>query len=336
MEIKYAIIHELYRNHDNNKFKINFSKNILEKTDVVKKSLEEIDLKYKSKNKTMAQLENESIFYMKNLHTSENKFMDFTKEAMEKLKTSLENMTNVKGGYILFIEYVLNKEMIFEILLLRNKTSIKFIITEDSNFTINEDEHIDIDNIVVACKINLSQLENNNEKNNRYVSFASSKGDAISQYFLNWINIKEKIDKKTDLHNLKEILKNIKLPEDIDNRNEFYKKVHEIIITNNNTINVEKISTMLYNDKEYINIYASENNMELTEMIVRNKDINFLIRRIIKHGTIELKFIPDDLKSGSIEGDETDENKIIITSKELREQLEDILNDNKRENNEYK
>lgn len=336
MEIKYAIIHELYRNHDNNKFKINFSKNILEKTDVVKKSLEEIDLKYKSKNKTMAQLENESIFYMKNLHTSENKFMDFTKEAMEKLKTSLENMTNVKGGYILFIEYVLNKEMIFEILLLRNKTSIKFIITEDSNFTINEDEHIDIDNIVVACKINLSQLENNNEKNNRYVSFTSSKGDAISQYFLNWINIKEKIDKKTDLHNLKEILKNIKLPEGIDNRNEFYKKVHEIIITNNNTINVEKISTMLYNDKEYINIYASENNMELTEMIVRNKDINFLIRRIIKHGTIELKFIPDDLKSGSIEVDETDENKIIITSKELREQLEDILNDNKRENNEYK
>ena len=336
MEIKYAIIHELYRNPDNNKFQINFSKNILEKTDVVKKSLEEIDLKYKSKNKTMAQLENESIFHMKNLHISENEFMYFTKEAMEKLKTSLENMTNVKGGYILFIEYVLNKEMIFEILLLRNKTSIKFIITEDSNFTINEDEHIDIENIVVACKINLSQLENNNEINNRYVSFTSSKGDAISQYFLNWINIKEKIDKKTDLHNLKEILKNIKLPEGIDNRNEFYKKVHEIIMTNNNTINVEKISTMLYNDKEYINIYASENNMELTEIIVTNKDINFLIKRIIKAGTIELKFIPDDLKSGSIEVDETDENKIIITSKELREQLENILNDNKRENNEYK
>ena len=107
-------------------------------------------------------------------------------------------------------------------------------------------------------------------------------------------------------------------------------------MTNNNTINVEKISTMLYNDKEYINIYASENNIELTEIIVTNKDINFLIRRIIKHGTIELKFIPDDLKSGSIEIDETDENKIIITSKELREQLENILNDNKRENNEYK
>lgn len=335
MEIKYAIIHELYRNPDNNKFKINLSKNILEKTDVVKKSLEEIDLKYKSKNKTMAQLENESIFYMKNLHTSENKFMDFTKEAMEKLKTSLENMTNVKGGYILFIEYVLNKEMIFEILLLRNKKSIKFIITEDSNFTINEDEHIDIENIVVACKINLSQLTNDNDTNNRYVSFTSSKGDAISQYFLNWINIKEKIDKKTDLHNLKEILQNIKLPEGINHRNDFFKKVHELIITNDKIINIEKISTMLYNDREYINKYASQNNIELTEITVTKKDINFLIRRIIKAGTIELKFIPDDLTSGSIEIDQRDENKIIITSKQLREQLENILNDNENKNDDY-
>ena len=334
MEIKYAVIHELYRNSDNNKFVINFSKNVLEKTIIVKKSLDEIDLKYKSKNKTMAQLENESMFYIKKFHISEDKFMDFTKKAMEKLKSSLENVANAKGGYILFIEYELNKENILEILLLRNKKSIKFIITLDSNFVINEDEHIDIENIVVACQINLSQLIKKNIQNNRYVSFISSKGDDISKYFLNWINVKEKIDKKTDLHNFKEVIKNIDLPKDFNNRNDFYKKIHDLISSDNNVIDPEKISFALYNDKEYINTYSSKNNISLPIIHSKAKDLNFLINKIIKDGTIELKFVFDDVKSGLIEVDETDENKIIITSKELREQLENILNDNKRENDE--
>ena len=106
-------------------------------------------------------------------------YSDLTINTLEKLKDSLNEAGAQGGGYVLFADYQLGLTRYLLLCLLTNHASVT--VTDD--LTITDSSYLDTTNISLACRINITQWQNNT-KGNRYMSFIRpSAGKRLSDVF---------------------------------------------------------------------------------------------------------------------------------------------------------
>lgn len=88
----------------------------------------------------------------------------------EKLKDQIFNVVAAKGGYILFCKYKVKDEFL-SVFILRN-TKAPVLERENEKFVLKETKHLDIRDLAMGAKINLTSLQDN--KGDRYIKLIKS------------------------------------------------------------------------------------------------------------------------------------------------------------------
>ncbi len=249
-------------------------------------------------------------------------FLGSSQNLVEKLKEQLTNVTNAKGGFLVFFE-VKSPEQSLYVFLVRNTQG--FIFEENnSSYVLNAIEYIDLDHIAMGVRINISKYLNYNAKSpNRYISLVRGNTD-ISEYFRNWIGIDKENSESTDCKKLYEIANKITLPDHIDSRDELKRIIVSYADNSNNRISLKGLSQQLYNDDGYIQKFAHENDIDIdSEFTLKGK-----YKKMFFKVTVNVDGINFSAERSAFDEKiliHRDKNQLIITSKELIMEIDEQL-----------
>ena len=120
-------------------------------------------------------------------NVTDEQFMELSEVGMDELFRKAENSMAASGGYILFSDYMINRERFFIVAMIKQKSGI----TLSPNLEPEELTELDLNRLYQAAKINLNKLEDyeNADETERqeinYLSFiSSSTGHSASGYFV--------------------------------------------------------------------------------------------------------------------------------------------------------
>ncbi len=133
-------------------------------------------------------------------------FVDFSKNATNGLMDILNLTATAKGGFLVYAEYE-DYGVFAAVFLIRNRKGSK-LVKSDNMYTIAEQIHVDVDNLAMACRINVKRLDNGE---NHYLSFINKKSDD-SKFFISWICANEIIRDKDDTKALIQLLRKVTPP----------------------------------------------------------------------------------------------------------------------------
>ena len=118
--------------------------------------------------------------YIDDTETDE-KFLNFSKDAANHLKDEMNKKPTSTGGYLIFADYTINDRFIMAVLL-NNKAG--YTVDED-NLAINMIKELNTDQIAMAGFINMSIYQNDSDER-RYLSFMKGVKN-ISEYFVAFV-----------------------------------------------------------------------------------------------------------------------------------------------------
>ncbi len=230
-QLIYAIIHELKKEANTSTF-ISFRDTILpfnQSLDLLFTELINIYDKKATKGLGKFNPDNNTYPFNKDLKTflfafSEYAFIQFSKNAMNHIKSRIETENFAVGGYILFFLYKYNNKYNVFIGLLRNTQGC--IIT--SNLGISNFEHLDINNLHIGCRIEPEEWLLNSES--PYITFIKgSTSRSTPEYFLKAIGCSEFTNSKSQTRTLLTALKAYADYKNltIDEKSSINKKVHD-------------------------------------------------------------------------------------------------------------
>ena len=147
---------------------------------------------------------------------SSERFVAFSKRAMEHLQKEIDDTPLATGGYIIFLHYI-EDEMDFVICaILQDKHG--FTIDPDT-LLLKESPQLDIDQLRVASRINATVWKLSKYVNH-YVSFLHTSGD-VSRYFKSFIGCTENISSgdltQAAIEATRDHLRSLELPEQVFN-----------------------------------------------------------------------------------------------------------------------
>ena len=339
MKISQVVIHEIKKAATETSASIMLSKsslNVLEENLI--KLLTDLDNRYKKKTQRYCKFNKSmpSKFYsnFENYCStkSKDKFLEFTIESTKDLKTRIEGIQAAKGGYLIFAEYE-NSRKYVAVFIVRNTNSVGLseeLIEEQFNISLVK--HVDVDNLAMACRINLNTFITDET---RYLSLIHSQSDDFSNYFIKWIEIDDSISNEEDSKQLVKLLKIIPTPIDAETGNHIER---DVFLTNiykdykassGGVINLRNLSSQLYGDEDFIINYATENNYVIShEFKGQHNILKKLIQISVKADNIELSFNNSDYPK-KVRIDANDPNLIIIESKNLAQEIKNqISNEN--------
>lgn len=260
---------------------------------------------------------------------SNDNYIQFVTKITNHLKTEIEKAYFAKGGYLIHAEYTVNSNNYIASFLVRDIEGI-VLNKESGHFAVNEIKYINVKNLAMACRININKYTSQNGK---YIAFI--KGDnqeKISDYFTDWVAIFQPESNADYTTKLYEIVNNISLPLNPESgvsitRDEFRKKVVDLISANNYVVDFHMISNALYYNTNTISEYAEKNDIELDYEFRADKRILKKFYNVtISKDNITLKFVKGDI-SIKIKASEENPNQIIIESesfaKEFKKQIKD-------------
>ena len=304
MELNHIIIHELKKQQNNNNADLELS---LQPLSVDSKSInlvKQLNERYRKWNNTYAifgsEAGNEFPNDFKTYHDSGTgkEFLNFSTRTSGYLKSRIEGVTLAKGGYIVFADYKVDSRNYFGIFIIRNTDGVLFKWVKDS-FEIDSQVHIDFEKMAMACRINKEMYISKSE---RYVSFIN-KNDSLSDYFIKWICVEDKIDSSTDTKFLKSILTEINLKNFGDlkdlTQDEFLEKAYAVIKTfPDRNIDIKALSNQLFQDEDVILDHAEANGIEINSIFKANKNVlRSFIKVNVKAQGISLTFSPTQYKN---------------------------------------
>lgn len=335
MNIKHVVIHELEK--EQGKVGANlilFNSTVDHKGKTVIKLIKELNNRYKNRNETYGVFDNASptIF-----HTSfekffkrqgEASFLDFTINSSTDLKSRIDSIAQAKGGYLIFAQYEYIKSFV-SLFFVRNTTGVSFNRDANKNkFDIKNVQHIDFENLAMACRIN---LETYREKDIRYLSFISSKGDETSSYFTRWISSADLESNQEDTKQLYTLLQTIDPPINPKtnkpiSRNELLQSVYSIIKTSpNRTVNIRHLSQTLYGDEDFLTTFIQKNDWVINgEFKAHPNTLKKFVYVKAKADDVEIAF-PHTAYKSIVRFNEQNKSQIIITSADLAEKVRKII-----------
>jgi nucleoid-associated protein len=221
MIIKNVIVHYLDKKDGQKTAKVTLSKSLLnpndEKTIFL---LEKLNENYRHSEITYAIFDNAQGKVFPGLYSTyqankiESEFIKFSQDAITNLRDIVINVVAAKGGFLIFAEYEIDSKTYIAIYLIRDTTGMLFEMdTKISSYVLNPIEHLDLDKLAMACKIDNLKFRGNNEK---YLGFIKKRQNDISDYFINWIAAIETESNKDYTHSLLEIVN--QLPPPLDER----------------------------------------------------------------------------------------------------------------------
>lgn len=125
-------------------------------------------------------------------------FVAFSKSVAEEFKYQLDNAKGkAKGGHLMICHSQIDQEDFLSVILLHNKSSL--MLSED--LSLESIEHIDLDKLHMAARINLTAWLKGNSK--KYIAFRIGRSSKeVTDYFSRFVGCHEYIHTKADTLNL--------------------------------------------------------------------------------------------------------------------------------------
>lgn len=281
---------------------------------------------YTQKPKGFAAFNEESDFFSRLEHMRGNKtgFIEFTQAAATNLKNELCKYPFADTGVLTFIEYTNLAAEYLLIALLPLKSSIRL----DDGLDINIIEYVDFNQITIAARINLTDLETKSSE--RPVTFIHGRvGRRVSDFFLDFLNVRINFDPKMQNQVLKQALDDFcnegKLER--DEKLQLKRSASDYCkeqIASNDEISIKELSAQLppAPNGESFETYVTEHGYELAESFPADKaTVRSLTKYIGAGGGLNISF--DSLLLGErvFYDIETDTLTIKGTPPNLRDQL---------------
>lgn len=246
-----------------------------------------------------------------------NSFLTFSQNTILNLKDKVESIAPAKGGFLVFSQYRINDRDYIGIYLIRD--TIGMLFRKDrgrSAFIINPTEHLDLDKLAMACKIDLGHYRANDGK---YLGFMKRKMNDISEYFVNWISVSDRESNKTLTQNLLSLINLASLPRDQDgqelSREAFRTEVYRYVSTlPAKMVNVNELSEHFYSDETYLANFAETNNISInTEFRPDSSEMKRFVQIDLEEDGIHVQFSRREINT-KIRFDRQNRNIVIIDS----------------------
>jgi nucleoid-associated protein len=111
-------------------------------------------------------------------------FVEFTSRCMGDLASRVEEVNLATGGYVIFVRYEQSGDDFFMIVMLKSTPGLTF----DDALEILDVEHLDLNRLHFAARVNLTEWDNDGD---RYISFVKGRATDISSYFKAFIGVAE-------------------------------------------------------------------------------------------------------------------------------------------------
>lgn len=259
---------------------------------------------------------------------TEQDFINFTRDSLLNLVNFIKTKTLAKGGYLVFAEYENNGISFIAIFLIRD-TEGKLLRKTKSSFEVKTIEYLDTNHLAMACRINENKI---NENESNYLSFTRLRQKDVSDYFTDWISIKQ-LESNTEFTNaLYQIINGITTPIDPETNerysiDEIRNKVYENAKNNaQRNINIHALSEQIYGDPNVIAEYAEQHDISIdTEFRYDKRALKRFIQLNVNKDGINLRFSRGDVGTKVRPSDEN-QNMVLIESEKfanaLRTELE--------------
>lgn len=333
MEIKQIIIHELEKEVGETNAKIKLYDDLLDVEDKrIIRLLAELNSRYKYRN------ENYGIFDAKKptaFHStfesyykaqSDSHFIKFTQVSANDLRDRIESVAPAKGGFLIFARYKQIKDFV-GVFIVRNTTGFSFS-RGSKKFNIDSVEHIDFENLAMACRINVAAFK---RKDIRYLSFIGKSSDDMSRYFTKWVSSANTETNAEETRKLYDLLNAVETPKDKETgktykREEFLDKVYHYI--NNSpgkTVNLSGLGERFWEDSKYLIDFAEKNDIILNgEFKANPKELRNFVEIRAKADNVEIAFPKSEFRK-KVRLDNKLKDQIIITSQKLADEIRNLI-----------
>jgi nucleoid-associated protein len=245
------------------------------------------------------------------------------------LREKVENISPAKGGFLVFAEYGNDVRDYVSVFLIRDTIGMLFKMDKvKSSFIINPAEHLDLDKLAMACKIDILKYKADSGK---YLSFIKRKMENISEYFINWIAVKERESNKIFTESLYELINQVDLPLDENNKEiprEILKaKIFDYVKSApTKIININDLSRHFYPHESYLIDFAESHNISFDTVFQPDgRVMKKFIRIDLESDGIQIRFSRGELQK-KIRFDDQNKNIVIIESEkfaaDLRKEIE--------------
>lgn len=196
MPIRNAAVHYIDKKPDGSPAVLHKAQDALAVTDAVENLLADLNDAYNAKQgKAWGFFHGESGAYpfsgwLTKYMDDQTTFMDFAGVSVEHLVKLLEESNLSTGGHVLFAHYQQGMTQYLAIAILHQSEGI----TVGDDLEVRPTRHLDLGQLHLAARINLSEWRNN-PASKQYVSFIKGKnGRKISAYFQDFIGCQEGVD----------------------------------------------------------------------------------------------------------------------------------------------
>ena len=323
MEITKIIIHELKKERESDQVELILSEELTPNIEASISLVTALSETYKGDRVLYAVFDEsegkyfpEKFIEYRNSERTNQNFIDFTRLVIGNLETIIQPIAFATGGYFVFAEYLENGHNFVSVFLIRDVEGNILRKTANS-FAIQIVEYVDTKNLAMACRINENRIILE-EKN--YLSFTQLRQKEISEYFKNWISIKQLESSSDYTKTLFEIISQIEPPFDPETGAEYELQTFRNLVYNyvsanpSKTVNVRELSNYFYEDENRINNYANEHNLVIdSEFRYNATELKKFIKVEINRDGINLKFSRGALNE-KVRFSEENPNQVIIES----------------------
>jgi len=336
MNVNKIVVHSLIKNENQQMASVDLSQDLLDINDMSVDLVQRLDASYRKTEITNAVFDDNhgNVFpkefkdYLKH-NNGDAAFLNFSQETIKNLREKVENISPAKGGFLVFTEYRNDERNYVSVFLIRDTIGMLFKKDKGkSSFIINPAEHLDLDKLAMACKIDLLKYESDSGK---YLSFIKRKMENISEYFINWIAVKERESNKIFTDSLYELVNLVDLPLDENNkeipREVFRARIFDYVKSApTRIININDLSKFFYSHESYLVDFAEKHNITLdTEFQPDGRVMKKFIRIDLESDGIHIRFSRGELQK-KIRFDDQNKNIVIIESEkfaaDLRKEIE--------------
>lgn len=255
-------------------------------------------------------------------------FIAFSQEATRDLRRIVSSIAPAKGGFLLFVHYRTTQPFV-GVFLVRNTEGISFTMNNDE-FNIDDVEHIDFENLAMACRINLDLFS---AAERRYLSFINTKSDFLSKYFTLWISSTDLETFKQDTNNLHALIRAVEIPANPDtgeivDRTTLLNSIHTHIQNSpGKRVVLREISQRFFFSDDYLLDQCEEKNIRISgEFKADTQALKKFVHIKVKGDLIDLAFPLTDY-NGRVRIDENNQDRIIITSQRLADEIRERMID---------
>ncbi len=231
-----------------------------------------------------------------------------------KSQGSLLNLLNKKnlatGGYIIYIDYLIHNERFFIVCMLNNKQGKSIEIDKAGKPKIKNTQQLEISNLDLACRINISKFKNDDSTYLCFIHKTSKKKP--SDYFVEFLGCKKFNSEQSNSIKLVSIIKAI--TSNLENKGQIRKDAHTYCLSMSKVkkpIDIFELSMSLFGEEKrnFIFDYAVKNDKEIDHSFsIYKSEVDKLVTVIIKKADWidEIKFDSKFIKNFKINEDNQD------------------------------